>query len=539
MTDYGPFAPIVSYAGAGLAAVSAIVLAWKRRARWEPAEEDVPSGGQKVSAVMALVAMVYILLNINRDNLGMFIAAAGALSTLLLISLLTYVFLISTCTYDGKKSRKIIGGIWPTDFAKREMKKQDGETLQGLLRRFDFEKDRVWPRSAQACSKVLFISAYVGMIFSGTVAVTIAGAAVATKSTESSLKNSAIGIPGDSTAVAGFAKLHWVFEHEASLSNLRYSIQIESNGHPNSLIETRQNVSVRLDPGKFRWRVRPIWDKQPQDTPWSNWQKLVVYANTLERIKSTHRIRIGQTQGYQRSNRLAADGRPENFWTVWLPKVFQHEFDIDVTPEIVVSRWMDDSGRNTYLRLLDEDLSVDVLASGLTVTLDRERDFGIRFAKPVGSYKPLIVSRQPIAEIQTPIRLGAIAQTTNEYSARELVRAAPTKWKYEEPDASITGADVYADLLKALESDRVDAIVIDQPYMAALRKDSNINLQIDYLQHAVEALKLNESPFFQKEDIGIATRIEDVALRDVIARYTGSAWTKNLWENYFPGPSDK
>lgn len=177
-----------------------------------------------------------------------------------------------------------------------------------------------------------------------------------------------------------------------------------------------------------------------------------------------------------------------------------------------------------------------MLGSGLTITPDRERDFGIRFTEPVGLYKALIVSRQALPQIPAPIRLAAIAQTTDEHYARELVRAAPTKWRFEEPDASITGSDVYADILKALESDRVDAIIIDQPYMIALRNDASIHLQIDYLQNAVNLQRLHKPIKFPEERIGIATRIEDSELRDLIARYADSSWTKNLWENYFPGP---
>jgi hypothetical protein len=545
MNVYGPFAPIVSYAVSGLAAISAILFAWKHRARWEPSEEDVPAGGQKVAAVMALVALVYTLITVNRDNVSKFLLVAVIVSVLLLLSLLIYIFLIATCTYDGRGAKKVIGGLWTTDFAKREITANAAETVQGLFRREKFEKDRIWPRTSQAASKVLFVAAYVGMILSGTVAVTIASAIVAARSTQPSPLDrvtTAVAPLDNTTGVAGFAKLRWTFARSEGLSNLRYEVETETNGHAKEIAETRQNVSIRLEPGVFRWRVRAIWDQMPsgQDGVWTNWQAITVYKDTLERIKATKRLRIGETQGYQRTNRLAADGRPENFWTVWIPDVFSRDMHVEVVPEIVVSRWTDDTGRNTYFRLFDEDPSIDLLASGLTILPDRERDYGIRFTKPIGTYRALLVSRKAPMEIKQPVRLAAIAQTTEEQYARQLVRSAPATWRFDEPDASITGSDAYSDILKALESDRVDAVIIDQPYAAVLQRDSTINLKVEYLQTAVDALQYGarKRMLFPQEEIGVATRIEDDGLRELLSRYSGLSSTQTLWRNFFPTPPE-
>jgi hypothetical protein len=541
MANYGPFAQIVSYATGGLAAIGSITFAWKRRAHWEPAEEDVPTGGQKVAAVLALVALVYVYTTITAGNVQRFVNATIFLGVSLLIALLVYIFLISTCTYVGKGSKKIIGGLWTTSFAKSELDSIRGETIQDLLGRNQFEKDRIWPRPAQATARILFMLAYIGMIFCGTVAVTLAAQIVLAKATQPASSHEPIPVAPlvGSTAIAGSVRLRWMFPSQAQVQALRYQVETETNGYPREIVETRQNVSVRLEPGQFRWRIKAFWENSEhfQSSSESKWQTVKVYGSTLERIKDTKRIRIGQSEGFERTNRVGANGRPENFWTVWLPQVFRLEFQVSATPEIVVAPWMDPSGRNTYLHLLDQDPSIDVLASGLTILTSREKDYGIRFSQPIGVYKAMLVSRDSITTGSPQIRLGAAAQTTNEQYARQLATIAPEVWRFDEPDASIRGPDVYTDLLKALETNSVDAVIIDQPYLLALERDASIGLKIEDLQDAVkERNPPNQLIEIPEERIGVVTRIEDESLRALLQKYAAQPFTKNLWDNFYPGP---
>jgi hypothetical protein len=540
MPNYGPFEEIVSVSIAGIGAISAVLLAWKRRSNWEPAEEDVPTAGQKVAGVMALVAVAYVYITITSENYSRFIYAAIALGLSLLISLLVYIFLISTCTYEGESSKKLIGGLWTTTFAKNQLSHSTGETLQNLLLRFQFDKDKIWPRQAQAFAKILFTLAYVGLIFCGTVAITLVAQILLARSAPPiRVFESSIVAPLDGTsAIAGLIRLHWNFPTSPELHNLHYEIQTDSNGVASTLPETRQNVSVRIEPGTFRWRVKAIWDDSRNvKSSEGPWQTIKVYSNTLERIRATKRIKIGQSEGYTRTNRIGGNGKPENFWTVWLPQVLHREFGINVEPEIVVAPWLDQTGRNTYLHLLDQDPSIDILASGLTILPERERDYGVKFSAPIGVYRAMLVSRKPIKELSGPIRLAATAQTTNEHYARQLARIAPDKWRFEEPDDSITGPDVYTELLKALESDRVDALIIDQPYLLALERDASLKLQFEYLEDAIKETNGRKQIVpIPEEKIGVVTRIEDHSLRNLLQRYAAESFTKNLWNNFYPGP---
>src|SRR5438132_965532 len=58
--DYGAFAPIVSAAGSIMAMGAAITLGFKGRAKWEPVEEDVAKGPQKVASVVAALLIVLV-----------------------------------------------------------------------------------------------------------------------------------------------------------------------------------------------------------------------------------------------------------------------------------------------------------------------------------------------------------------------------------------------------------------------------------------------------------------------------------------------
>jgi uncharacterized membrane protein YjfL (UPF0719 family) len=63
--DYGAFAPIVSIAGSIMAMGAAITLGFKGRAKWEPVEEDVAKGPQKVASVVASLLIVLVWVQFN------------------------------------------------------------------------------------------------------------------------------------------------------------------------------------------------------------------------------------------------------------------------------------------------------------------------------------------------------------------------------------------------------------------------------------------------------------------------------------------
>jgi hypothetical protein len=178
--DYGPFTNLVADVGTLFAAIGVIALTWRGRARWEPSEEDVATGAQKVGGVLAVVGLVLLWTAYHgaRDvgALPWLLVAFGALT---LAGLLVYSFLIARQTYEleqlkGAAVQKVtvIGGFRTTVRA-TELERQ-GKTVQDILKGAAYEVDRVWPRGSRAMAKLSFVAAYLLLTVSGTLAVAAA-----------------------------------------------------------------------------------------------------------------------------------------------------------------------------------------------------------------------------------------------------------------------------------------------------------------------------------------------------------------------------
>ena len=186
-SNYGPFQTLVSAVGSLTATVAAIALGFRKRASWEPSEQDVESGPQRVGSLLAAVA-ISILWTQFRDS-----SHAGELSRWAIVLaagctmfLLAYGFLIGTQTYQiqqtsvgGPTRRNVIGGFALTDKAKREADEQH-LTIQQVLERFNYDCDRVWPRSSRSLAKLLTVVFYLGLTVCGTAALACASILVST-----------------------------------------------------------------------------------------------------------------------------------------------------------------------------------------------------------------------------------------------------------------------------------------------------------------------------------------------------------------------
>jgi len=192
LKDYGPFAPIVSAAGSIVAMGAAIALGFKGRAKWEPVEEDVAKGPQKVASVVASLLIVLIWAQFNdiqyKNTLTKLVIWCMAV---LIVSLLVYGLLRG---YVYKKVRKkpgsaatskiteeinVIGGLWLTKSAKKRLaepeepdnpQQQAPLTVQRLFAMADYDKDLLWSRPSQQLASMLFVIGYLGLIVAGTVA---------------------------------------------------------------------------------------------------------------------------------------------------------------------------------------------------------------------------------------------------------------------------------------------------------------------------------------------------------------------------------
>jgi len=176
---YGLFTDLIKTAGFLMSAVIAIGLTWRGRARWEPSEEDIPKGPQKVGGLLTAVALVLLWTFAGDTQHVRFLAIVAVIMAIIcLSSMLIYGYLISVQTYDGsakKGQKKLIGGFSYTPAAENAIKDSGTPlTAQEFLKLNKYDPDRVWTRSSRAIAKNAFIVFYLGLTLGGSLALTCA-----------------------------------------------------------------------------------------------------------------------------------------------------------------------------------------------------------------------------------------------------------------------------------------------------------------------------------------------------------------------------
>lgn len=176
-TGYGVMTDIVRSSGAIIATSLAIGQAWRGRTSWEPSEEDVSRGPQKVGSLAAAVLIVIVWAQTGPSTKGGVVAAlAAALVASTIVFLIVYGFVVATQTYErvivvggDVVTQKIVGGYVLTARAKERLK-QDDLTVQELLKGAAYDPDKIWTRPSRALAKSTFVVSYLGLTICGTVA---------------------------------------------------------------------------------------------------------------------------------------------------------------------------------------------------------------------------------------------------------------------------------------------------------------------------------------------------------------------------------
>lgn len=178
--DLGPFATLVATAGSLMAAAAALLFTFRRRAKWEPAEQDVPNGAERVSGL--LIAVAIAVLWIQRDAIAakQFAWTAGVVAVVTVVMLLIYGLFIATLVKDRQVAVahnktaivKVIGGFWFTKAAKASV--DAGQSVQQVLAGVGNDPDKVWPPFSRALAKMCFVLCYILLIAAGTIALTCA-----------------------------------------------------------------------------------------------------------------------------------------------------------------------------------------------------------------------------------------------------------------------------------------------------------------------------------------------------------------------------
>ncbi|MCL6564984.1 MAG: hypothetical protein K6U09_01020 [Acidobacteriia bacterium] len=165
-----------------MAAALAIGLAWRRRTKWEPSEEDVSKGPQKVGGLLSGVLVVVIW---SQFSDPVYLPQATRVALIMaggcVLFLLLYGFLVATQTFqvvyspkpNTTATRNVIGGLWLTKEAVT-IKRKNKLTTQELLKGAAYDPDKLWSRFSRALAKACFVIFYLGLTVSGSVALACA-----------------------------------------------------------------------------------------------------------------------------------------------------------------------------------------------------------------------------------------------------------------------------------------------------------------------------------------------------------------------------
>jgi len=186
-SEYGPFAPVVGYAGAIMAAGAALFLMWGgKMQKWRPPDEDLPGTAQSVVLLICGVGMVLQWYFAAPQAIAIFLASVFALALACVISFLRYSGLLGSYIYirkvaTSKKSTRdirILGGRVLLPEAEEKRRKHSID-VQSLLEGAAYNPDLLWSREARQWVKQRVLLFFILTLVLGTSALT--GASFATQ----------------------------------------------------------------------------------------------------------------------------------------------------------------------------------------------------------------------------------------------------------------------------------------------------------------------------------------------------------------------
>jgi ABC-type amino acid transport substrate-binding protein len=347
--------------------------------------------------------------------------------------------------------------------------------------------------------------------------------------------------PANGASCLGGTQLEWSEDglQESLLDG--FEVEITQPGKPPVVNRTGIRYSYRPQQisGEMAWRVRALFN-DGKNGKWSEKRRMTRDQDALGRILRTHELHLGHAE----SGNNFINGESANL----------SGFDVDLAKELVTrilrrrdpsatlklvphaSRWTRSGpdGKPVYfLGLLQRDESVDMLASGISITPERERE-GLAFTAPVLVYPQTLITQKnaPGFVDGKPAfqRLGAVDGTTNMALARRLQKSVP-----DLVVLPFTGSGAHEKMLEALfESREIEACLVDKPL--AIRKIKSFqgnDADVEY--DSADVREIGGVPV-APESIGFALRPGDKSLREALDREI--AGTKDLRgdlvKKYFP-----
>lgn len=347
--------------------------------------------------------------------------------------------------------------------------------------------------------------------------------------------------PEMGTACLGSTQLEWS-EKGLKIADLDgFEVEITQPGAKPVITRLGIRYSFPLPQlaGEVAWRVRPFF-KNGSYGPWSAQRTLLHDQDVLSRILRTHEFHLGHAE----SGNNFINGESGNL----------SGFDVDLAKELVTrilhkrdpsaklvfvphaTRWIrtgDDGKPERFLNLLRRDPAVDLLASGISITTERQRE-GLAFTSPVLTCPQTLITLKDVAGFvdgkPTFLRVGAVDGTTNMALARQFQKVHP-----EMEVIPFSGSGAHEKMLKALfETREIDGGLADKPL--AFKKIKNFQGEgADAEFSTVDIREIDGKPI-PPEQIAFVLRPGDVELKEALNREIADTreLRRDLVKKYFP-----
>jgi ABC-type amino acid transport substrate-binding protein len=285
--------------------------------------------------------------------------------------------------------------------------------------------------------------------------------------------------PADGASIIGSLLLSWKAKGLAH-DNLSFEVSLAPDGKAPAVQRTARNsINVPLGiEGKVRWKIRPLWQTPGQKEnagPWSREQTFTYYPSALNRIIATRNIHVGTAEPDGFFVRL--DGAELTGYEIELlrdlgARILADHGISNTKPTITYTRRVWGEG---FFRLLEQDGAVDLIASAISITPEREKTYAISFTDPTLQYPQTMVAKagvKPFVDGKLVLnRVAAAEKTTNETFARKLLGDTAA-----ERFVPYGGSGAYDKMLADLVAERIDGVLLDKPY--ALQKTAELKQSI-------------------------------------------------------------
>jgi hypothetical protein len=180
--DYGPFAPLVGYAGAIMATGGAIFALWGGKAKtWRPPDKDLPGTAQRFVLMLCAVFMVVEWYFSEPANIKWMIGSVVVFAVFAFIFYLMYSSLIGSFGYmkpipkagGQHETTLLLGGRTLKAEAQDKLKRYRLDP-QGLLEGAAYNVDLLWDRHSLQWVRTRALVYFVCMLVFGTSALTMA-----------------------------------------------------------------------------------------------------------------------------------------------------------------------------------------------------------------------------------------------------------------------------------------------------------------------------------------------------------------------------